>query len=38
MIKGSLKEIKEVVEQLELEWKEFDVINFITPALWKRGK
>ena len=38
MVKGSLKEMKEVVEWLELDWREYDVIDFITPALWRKGK
>ncbi|KKN42003.1 hypothetical protein LCGC14_0717630 [marine sediment metagenome] len=38
MVQGSLKEMREVVEWLELDWREFDVIDFITPALWRKGK
>ncbi len=38
MVSGNFKGIEFVVKELGLEWKEKEVIEFISPALWNGGK
>lgn len=38
MINGDLTSIQAIVEELGLQWKKKEVIEFISPALWSSGK
>ncbi|MCP4475388.1 MAG: hypothetical protein GY821_12650 [Gammaproteobacteria bacterium] len=38
MIDGNFLEMKSVIDWLGLEWKEEEVVNFISPALWNKEK
>lgn len=38
MVLGDFKEIQYVVNELGLEWKEKEVVEFISPKLWNGGK
>jgi hypothetical protein len=38
MVNGDLREIKAAVEEMGLQWRKKEVIEFITPALWSSGK
>ena len=38
IVRGELKEIREAVDWLGLEWNEKAVIDFVAPGLWGQGK
>lgn len=38
IVRGELKEIKEVIKWLGLNWEEREVTNFVAPSLWAQGK
>lgn len=38
MIYGDFSEIENVIKQLDLDWKEKEARDFISPKLWKGGK
>ena len=38
IVRGELKEIREAIDWLGLEWNEKAVIDFVAPSLWGQGK
>lgn len=38
IVRGELKEIRETIDWLGLEWNEKAVIDFVAPGLWGQGK
>lgn len=37
MIRGKFKELRELIERLELHWDKAAVEDFVAPILWKGG-
>ena len=37
IVSGNFDEIKQVIESLGLEWKEKEVLDFVSPVLWSCG-
>lgn len=38
IVRGELKEIREAIDWLGMDWNEKEVIDFVVPGLWGRGK